>query len=499
MNAAQVVAGLGWSAGATLVNAVGQFVFLAVLARLLDPATFGLLAMAGIALRFSSFFAQLGFAQALIQKPELGPADHTAALVMALALGLAFCAATAVAAPAFAAYFRAPELVGVLVVLAVSLPLGAVGGLPMALLRRAGQFKRIAFIEVLSFTLGYGAVGMACASGGLGVWSLVAAALAQHVLTLVLGFACARYTVAWPLKRASFRHLWGFGATYSLVGFLEFLSANVESLFLGRVFGAAALGTFNRAVALVNLPVEQAVTAVNKVLFPALASMQNDRSRLADGFEMLLLGVGLLSTALACGIAAAAPDVVALLLGPKWAEAAPLLAIVAFAAPPLFMYVACGVTLDSMGALRSKLKLQFATLLAKVALVVWLAQVAGVPGVALAVVAAEVLRLALGLRVVSSRLALRPGRCLRLVAVFLIEGGLVFGAVHGVAAAATAAGWPVPWRVAVETLAGLCTVCAGALVLLARNPAYAPLQRFDTVRRWHGFALQWLPQRRSHP
>ena len=114
MNAAQVVAGLGWSAGATLVNAVGQFVFLAVLARLLEPANFGLLAMAGIALRFGSFFAQLGFAQALIQKTELRPADHTAALVMALALGCTFYAVTALAAPAFATYFRAPELLAVL-------------------------------------------------------------------------------------------------------------------------------------------------------------------------------------------------------------------------------------------------------------------------------------------------------------------------------------------------------------------------------------------------
>ncbi len=499
MNAAQVVAGLGWSAGATLVNAVGQVVFLAVLVRLLDPATFGLLAMASIALRFSAFFAQLGFAQALIQKPDLRPADQTAALVMALALGLAFYAVTALAAPAFAAYFRAPELVGVLVVLAVSLPLGAVGGLPMALLRRAGRFKRIAFIETLSFVLGYGAVGMACASGGMGVWSLVAAALAQHVLTLALGFISARYAVAWPLQRASFRHLWSFGATYSLVGFLEFLSANLESLFLGRVYGPAPLGMFNRAVALVHLPVEQAVTAVNKVLFPALASMQGDRSRLADGFEMLLLGVGLLSTALACGIAAAAPDVVALLLGPKWADASPLVAVVAFAAPPLFMYVACGVTLDSMGALRAKLKLQLVTLLAKVALVVGLAQVAGVPGVALAVVLAEALRLTLGMRVVSVRLALGPWRGPRLMAVFLIEGALVFGAVHLAAATAAAAGWAVPWRVAFETLAGLCTVGAGALLLLVLYPTYAPLQRFESVRRWHGFALQSLPRRRSHP
>ena len=497
MNASQIISGLGWSAGATVINALGQFVFLAVLARLLDPATFGLLAMASIALRFSSFFAQFGFAQSLIQKPDLRPTDHTAALVMALALGFAFYAGTVIAAPAFAAYFRAPELVAVLVVLAVSLPLGAVGGLPMALLRRAGQFKRIAFIEVLSFVVGYGAVGMACASSGLGVWSLVAAALAQQSITLVLGFACARYTLAWPLQQASFRHLGRFGAAYSLVSFLEFLSANVESLFLGRVFGKASLGTFNRAVALVNLPVEQAVTAVNKVLFPALASMQTDRSRLADGFQMMLLGVGLFSTALACGIAAAAPDVVALLLGPKWVDAAPLLAIVAFAAPPMFMYSTCGVTLDSIGALRPKLKLQFATLIAKVALVFGLANLAGMPGVALAVVAAEFFRLAMGMRVVSQRLALGPWRCAQLSCIFLVEGALVFGAVAVAAWLANEASWPVAWRVVFEVLAGLCVVCAGALVLLARYPAYAPLQRFDTVRRWHGSALQWLPQRGS--
>ena len=108
------------------------------------------------------------------------------------------------------------------------------------------------------------------------------------------------------------------------------------------------------------------------------------------------------------------------------------------------------------------------------------------------------MRLAMGLRVVSRRLALGPRRCLRLVAVFVIEGGFVFGAVHLAAAGAAAAGWAVVWCIACEALAGLCVVCAGALVLLVRYPAYAPLQRFDTVRRWHGSALQWLPQRGSH-
>ena len=103
----------------------------------------------------------------------------------------------------------------------------------------------------------------------------------------------------------------------------------------------------------------------------------------------------------------------------------------------------------------------------------------------------------MGMRVVSQRLALGPWRCAQLSCIFLVEGALVFGAVAVAAWLANEASWPVAWRVVFEVLAGLCVVCAGALVLLARYPAYAPLQRFDTVRRWHGSALQWLPQRGS--
>ena len=498
MNAQQIVSGLGWSALASVVAAACQFVFMAVLARLLDPAAFGLMAMGAIALRFAGFFSQLGFAQAIIQRPELKPVDTTAALLMALGIGALLYAAMVPAAPLFAVVFRAPELPLLISVLGLSLVLSTLGSLPIALLRRQARFKRVNGIEVFSFIVGYGAVGIWCANRGLGVWSLVAATLSQQALVIVAGFWAVRYPLAWPVPGAAFAQLWGFGSRYSLIGFVEFLSANVESLFIGRSFGKADLGLFNRAITLTNLPVEFGVSAVTKVLFPALAGMQRDPARMADGFLMLLLSIGIFSTAVACGIAAAAPDVVALLLGAQWAGTVPVVAIVAFAVPPMFMFVACGVTLDSLAALGPKLRLQALVLVLKVALVLLLAS-GGLTGIAVAVVLAELLRLALGLRLVARLLGIPAATLGWQLALFAATGLGVWLAVGGAASVSLAAGVPLVGRVLLESMAGAVVLGGGLLWLIFRFPGYAPLQRFEALRRGHARVLQALRVKALHP
>ena len=498
MNAQQVLAGLGWSATATVVSAAGQLVFMAVLARLLDPAAFGLMAMGMVVLRFAGVFSQMGFAQALIQRPQLQAQDTTAALLMALATGGTLYGVLLLTAPVFGTAFGTPELPLLIGVLGLSLLLGTLGSLPLALLRRQARFKRVSGIEVLAFLIGYGAVGIACAVQGMGVWSLVAATLSQQSLLLMLGFLSVRYPLSWPVSRSSVAGLWAYGSRYSLTGVLEFLYSNVEALFIGRNLGKVDLGLFNRAVTLTSLPVELGVSAVNKVLFPALSGMQQDHRRMADGFQMLLLSIGLFSTAVACAIAAAGPDVVGLLLGAKWQGIAPLVAILAFAVPPAFMYVACGVTLDSLAALRPKLRLQALMLALKVALVLWLARW-GLIGIACAVVLAEVARLALGMRLVSRLLSIDAVVLWRQLALFISTGVTVWIVVGFAASASLAAGLPLLARVLLEAATAAAALVGIVVWLLARYPAYAPLQRFDAVRRWHGRLLRALRLRALYP
>lgn len=498
MNAHQILSGLRWSALATLATAVGQFAFTAVLARLLDPAAFGLIAMAWIALRFASYFAQSGFAQAIIQQKSLAPEDTTAALLMALGIGLLLYAGMVLLAPLIALGFRTPELPPLINVLGLSLVLGALGSLPLALLRRQARFRRANGIDLFAFMVGYGAVGIFCASRGLGVWSLVAATLGQQTLVIVAGFLAVRYPLAWPVSGTAFGRLWGYGSRYSLIGFLEFLSANLETLYVGRIFGKGDLGLFNRAITLTNLPVEFAVGAITKVLFPALARMQDDRQRLADGFQMLLLSIGIFSGAMACGIAAAAPDVVALLLGDKWLGTVPIVRVVAFAVPPMFMFVACGLVLDSLGALKAKLRLQLLMLVLKFGLIALLARW-GLSGIAVAVVLAEWLRLALGLHLLGRLLGVGTDRLWSVVALLAVVGLGVALAVGGAASASLAVGLPLFGRVMAETVAGAAALGGSVLILLRRFPAYAPLQQFEVVRRWHGRVLAALRMKVAHP
>jgi O-antigen/teichoic acid export membrane protein len=484
VNARQILSGLGWSTLATLVSAACQLVFMALLARLLEPAAFGLMAMAAVALRFAGYFSQLGFAQVLIQRPTLEAVDTTAALAMAASLGVAFAAAMALASPLVAAAFRAPELAPIVAVLGLSLLLAPLASLPLALLRREGRFKRLNAIEVLAYVVGYGGVGVLCASRGLGVWSLVAATLAQQSLLLVLGFAARRYPLCWPVPRDAVARLFAIGSRYSLIGFVEFLAGNVETLIVGRLSGKASLGLLNRAATLTNLPVELGVSAVNKVLFPALSGLQHDRQRLADGFQVLLLGVGLFSTALASGIAAGSADVVPLLLGQKWSGIVPLATILALAVPPTFMFVACGVTLDAVAALGPKLRLQTGVLALRIALVLALLRW-DLPGVAFAVVATECVRLALGLRLVSRALEIAPAALGRLMLLFVAVGAGVGSAVAATQAATTVAGVPLPARVALESLAGAAALAAALLLLALRGAHYGPIQRSEAARRWH--------------
>jgi lipopolysaccharide exporter len=485
----QILGGLRWTTLATGVNVLAQLGFMAVLARLLEPAAFGLMVMAHVVLRFASFFAQMGTTQTLIQRPTIDRAFTSAALAVSAGVSLLLYAAIAAAAPLFAGYFRSAELVPLLWMFGLSLPLSGLAGPPVALLRRQGRFRAVSLAEVGSYVLGYGVTGIACALAGLGVWSLVYATLAQQALMLLLAFGLARYPLAWPLQRDALRAVLGAGSQYSLIGFLEFLWANVESLLVGRLAGAAALGVMNRAQMLANLPVEQAMGAVFKVLFPALSSMQADRARMADGVLVMLLATGAISVVLSAALAGAAPDVVALLLGPRWGEAVPLLATLALGVPAMFLYAACGTTLDSLAALRAKLLLQSGLLPVKLVLVLlaWRWQL---QGVAWAMVIAEYLRLVLGLGLLARLLPLSRAALARLLAGLLLAGLAVFAAVWSAAHATAAAGWPLAARLAAEAAAAAAVAMAAALLALHQGAGYGPLQRFEALRRWHQQALR---------
>ena len=173
----KTVHGIKWNYFSTLITSVLQIGYTAVMARLLEPAAFGLVAMAGLVLRFGSYFAQMGIERALIQKKEVNEEDIRASFTISLSLGIIFFMLTWFLSPLALYVFNNEKVIIIVKVMALSFFITALSTTSSGLLKRDLNFRSIAVIEVTSYILGYLCIGITMAFLGYGVWSLVFAAL----------------------------------------------------------------------------------------------------------------------------------------------------------------------------------------------------------------------------------------------------------------------------------------------------------------------------------
>lgn len=383
--------GLKWSYLGTVVNSVLQIGFTAVMARLLEPAAFGLVAMAGIILRFGGYFAQMGVGSALIQKEELTNEDVRAGFTSSALLGLAFFGATFFLAPLALYIFDSPAVVPIVRVMGLSFLMSGLSTTALSLLRRNLDFRSLAIIEINSYVIGYGVVGIILALEGLGVWSLVIASLSQAGLTVLLAYLYERHILVPSVHWGTHRKLLSFGGRLSVINFLEFIGFNVDTLVIGRVWGAGSLGIYTRSFAIVNLPVQYLAVTFSKVLFPSFAQVQKDVPRLRSAYYSGMMLVAVVVMPLSFAMIPAARELVLTLLGNQWVSGIIILQILAVLVPFNMGTILPAVVCDSTGKLNAKFYLQ----LSFVGLVIALIAVAypyGVQVIAATVVGANIIR-----------------------------------------------------------------------------------------------------------
>lgn len=450
---------LRWTYMASALGAVLQVVFAAVMGRLLDPTAYGLFAIANLALRFGAYVARMGVGQAIVQREDLRDEHVRAGFASAVGLSAAVAVVFALVAPMVAAGFREPAVTGILRGLALTLVLQGLGSTSEALLRRDLRFRFIAIAETASYVLGYFVIGLALAAAGAGAWALVGAALGQQAILSVLCVAAVRHPIAPPVRWAPYRALLGFGGRVSAISFLEFLGDELDTLTVGRIAGAAPLGQYNRAWLLTRLPSYHATTGLTRVLFPGLSSIQRDTARLRQAYLAAAGGVALVIGPLCAGMAVAAPELVAVLLGPQWGPAADVLPFLAAATALGMLSHVAGVVCEARGVLDAKLRLQ-AVHVAGLAALLALAAGGPLPGYAAALAGGEVLRQALYARLLSRELGVRPRQLRQRFAPALLAAAVVAAAVAAVRAPLVASGAP-------DVAVLVADVVAGALALAA--------------------------------
>ena len=299
-----------------------------LLARLLSAEDFGLQGMAVVLTGFLGLFRDAGLGAATIQRLEVTQEQISTLFWINVAVGAALATFTAALAPVLVAFYGEPRLYWITVVLGVAFVFSGLAAQHQALILREMRFVTLAKIEVLSLTIS-SAAGVVMALLGWRYWALVSMAVVGSIVSAAGAWLAIPWVPGLPRRKCGVRSMLHFGWMATCNNLVVFLAWNSDNILLGRFWGADALGLYGRAYQLATLPVHQLNGAIAGVAFPALSRIQDDPDRLAKSF---LRGYSLLvslTIPITISCALFAEEIVRVVLGAKWMEAAPIFRLLA--------------------------------------------------------------------------------------------------------------------------------------------------------------------------
>jgi O-antigen/teichoic acid export membrane protein len=339
--------------GANFVLRIGS---LAILARLLEPKDFGLLGMVTAFTGVLSLFRDFGLSSASIQRTTVTEAQLSTLFWVNVLVGAILAAVTVASAPVLAVFYHEPRLVQVTATLAIGFLFNAFGVQHSAILQRQMRFTTLAVVSTASLAISTG-IAILEAKLGYGYWALVAMNVTLP-LTNTLGlWLAAAWVPAMPQRRTGLRSMMRFGGAITLNSLVIYVASNLEKVLLGRFWGVDAVGIYGRAYQLINIPTDNLNSAAGEVAFSALSRLQDDPNRLRNYFlkgYSIILALTLPIT-MACAVFA--DDIVIVLLGPKWKEAAVIFRLLAPTTLVFAMANPLSWLLCSIGMVKRSLKM----------------------------------------------------------------------------------------------------------------------------------------------
>ncbi len=310
--------GFLWIMTGSGIQVVLKIGVLAVLARLLSPQEFGLVGMAVIVVELSKMLTQMGIGPAIVQRKEIEKRHLTTGFTISLFMGLFFAGLIVLLAPFMESFFRMKGLAPILRAISLVFLVDSLTLIGHALMQRNMKLKVMAAIEVISYAIGYGALGIILGYLGWGVWALVVAHLAQAVLHAILLVCIQPFSKKPGFELQAFKELIHFGGGMTIGRLANYLANQGDNLVVGRMLGAAALGIYGRAYQFMVMPAGLFGTALDKALFPAMAKVQDDKQRLSKAYLTGVSVIALISIPVSALLVLLAPEIVSVLLGDKW-------------------------------------------------------------------------------------------------------------------------------------------------------------------------------------
>lgn len=315
----EAVNGVAWQAIAVGANIVLRAAILVLLARTIDAPEFGIIAAATVLISLAEKLSQIGVARVLVQRLTLTQEEVKSAFAISLYTGLVATVLIVLAAPLLAKLLRIEGLDIYIRFLAATLLVNNLATVPAALLQRDRRFRAMGMIELSSYVIGFGLVALPMARAGYGPWALAMAQIAQVGSRAVVLFFMRRTAIRlWPSRQAA-GELLNVGTGYSAGQVGNFVATQVDYLIVGRWLGVDALGFYNRAYQFLMLPTQLFGTAVSAVLFPSVASIQDQPERVARAYLRALGVIAMLTLPVSGALAVLAPELIHVVFGKSWA------------------------------------------------------------------------------------------------------------------------------------------------------------------------------------
>ncbi|MBX3507672.1 MAG: lipopolysaccharide biosynthesis protein [Parvibaculum sp.] len=317
----RTVSGFLWSAGGNAAQVVLRMLVLAVLARLIDPASFGIVSAALIAISLLEVMGQVGTSQAIIQRLELNKRDIHTAMSFTVVTSLLMGGLLYLFAPEIAALFGMEGVAPAIQLLALAFPIRGFSVVSEALLQRWMQFHRLAGITLASYVFGYALIALTLAHMGWGVFALIYGQIVQTIILSLCHIFFTRHVFGLGFDWKILRGMLVFSGGVSLSRFANFFAMNADNFIVGRMLGAEALGFYSRAFNFMIMPVGLLGNALDIVLYPAMSSIQNDEERLRRAYLRAVSLIALTVMPLSAVMVVLGQEMILIVLGGNWTEA----------------------------------------------------------------------------------------------------------------------------------------------------------------------------------
>jgi PST family polysaccharide transporter len=320
--------GIFYTALAKYSGIIISIVIGAVLARLLTPEEFGIVALVTVFVNFFNLLSDFGLGPAVVQNQSLDDKDVHSIFSFSILLGFLLSGLFYLSAPLIAGFYNEPELINVSRLLSLAILFYSLQIIPKALFQKALKFQQIGLITV-SVQFFSGVIAIVLAYKGFSYYALVIQSILVSGISLVIFYALKPVKIAWRIQFSAIRKIIRFSSFQFMFNFINYFSRNADNILIGKFLGSAPLGYYDKSYRLMMMPVQNLTHVITPVLMPVLSKYQDDKNFVFNSYMKVVKLLATIGFPLSVFLYFSAGDIIHILYGFQWTQSIPVFKLLA--------------------------------------------------------------------------------------------------------------------------------------------------------------------------